>query len=147
MLGWNYSRGTYCVTICTHERICWLGEVAQGEVVLSDIGRIVAEEWEATSEHHRTVILDAWIVMPNHLHGILHLAPLLPEKAIALGKIVGLFKSACSRRIWSAGHQDFKWQSRFYDQVIRDEEMLLAFRRYISENPLRWSEDRCHSRR
>ena len=67
----------YFVTVCTHDRRCFLGTVRRGCVHLSDVGRIVTEEWQRSEEMREEVILDAFIVMPNHLHGIICLV--LPD--------------------------------------------------------------------
>jgi REP element-mobilizing transposase RayT len=142
--GWDYARGVYCVTICTQDRICWLGDVVKGEMILSDLGEIVAEEWEEMARRRPHVDLDAWVVMPNHLHGILFLQPCLDGRPRPLGEALGHFKGACSDRIWAKGRREFAWQPRFFDQIIRNEETLLKFRRYIQENPLHWEIDRHH---
>lgn len=68
---WDYSSpGAYFVTICTKGMQCWFGEIVDGTMQLSPAGEIVAEEWKKTEQIRTTVTLDQWIVMPNHLHGI-----------------------------------------------------------------------------
>jgi hypothetical protein len=62
----------------------------------------------------------------------------------SLWEAIGHFKGACSRRIWTAGEREFNWQPRFFDQIVRDEETLLKFRRYIEDNPRHWEKDRNH---
>ena len=144
--GWDYGRGgTYCVTICTLGRVCWFGEITEGKMVPSDLGAIVAEEWLETARRRSFVELDTWTVMPNHFHGILHIEPpRVDARPRSLGEIIGHFKGACTERIWAGGRREFRWQSRFYDQVIDSDDMLLRFRRYILENPLHWEKDRHH---
>ena len=69
--SWDYRRpAAYFVTICTRNKLCCLGEVVEGEVALSSIGRIVVEEWQKTPCLRANITLDEWQVMPNHLHGI-----------------------------------------------------------------------------
>lgn len=69
--GWDYtSNGYYFVTICTRDRVPFLGEVLGSSVRLSRIGEIVAAEWRGIAVRRRDVSLDEWVVMPNHLHGI-----------------------------------------------------------------------------
>jgi putative transposase len=117
-------------------------------MVLSDLGEIVAEEWAEMARRRPYVDLDAWIVMPNHFHAILCLQPpSVHEPSRPLAEAIGHFKGACTRRIWAGGRCDFAWQSRFYDQIIRSEDTLLKFRRYILENPLHWEEDRHHPKK
>ena len=68
---WNYSRdGYYFVTICTQDKKCFFGDVIDEKVRLSAIGETVADEWLKTPQIRKNVSLDAWIIMPNHLHGI-----------------------------------------------------------------------------
>jgi putative transposase len=69
--GWDYSAvGYYFVTICMRDRLCTLGNVIDGVVRLTPVGEIVAEEWQKTAQIRKNVTLDEWVVMPNHLHGI-----------------------------------------------------------------------------
>jgi putative transposase len=70
--GYDYSRpGAYFVTICTRDRVCWLGDIVDETVALTDAGRIVHEECTRLPERFPTVHPDTWIVMPNHLHAII----------------------------------------------------------------------------
>ena len=144
--GWDYGRGgIYCVTVCTRHRVCCLGEISEANTVLSDLGKIVAEEWLEMARRRSHVELDAWVVMPNHFHGIVGLgSQRLHGRSAPLGFLIGQFKAACTRRIWAMGRHDFAWQPRFYDQIIRSDDALQRIRRYILENPSRWQEDRHH---
>jgi hypothetical protein len=70
--GWDYaSAGWYFVTLCTRNRECVWGEVVNGAVRLSPMGEIVAEEWRKTEQIRANVALDEWVIMPNHVHGII----------------------------------------------------------------------------
>lgn len=261
--GWDYAApGWYFVTLCTHRRARVLGMVLEGRVRLSEIGRIVADEWRRTPHVRVNVALDAWVIMPDHLHGIIRILPPVDERSAddaaarnpdyrdgsdathrdadiapnrnvvetprrgvstvttahgpdapaptvamahgldatappvamaqqpdapaptahgsgtasppaptrgfsrgagieppagdlgseglgrprlqagSLGAIIGQFKSQCTKRIGLAGHDDFAWQARFYDSIIRDRAGLLRVRRYIAANPVRWEIDR-----
>jgi putative transposase len=144
--GWDYGRGgAYCVTVCTLNRICCLGEIVDERSLPSGLGQVVAEEWVETARRRSNITLDAWIIMPNHMHGILFIEqPPIDEPSRPLGVIMGHFKGACSSRIWGMGQNDFAWQPRFFDQIIPDEETLLRFRRYIQENPRNWRRDKHH---
>jgi putative transposase len=154
------SAGLYFITVCVKDREPCLAEITNGAVRLSPIGEIVAEEWQKT-EHIRTnVVLDAWVIMPNHLHGIIGITESLPGNAVetfrrnvstknaprlkpnSLGSIIGQFKSVCAKRIWTEGHRDFAWQARFYDHVARNEHDLSRIRAYITDNPSHWESDR-----
>jgi REP element-mobilizing transposase RayT len=161
LAGWDYrSAGYYFVTICTHDRACYLGEIRDGTMLLSHQGEIVAEEWRQTGILRGNVILDEWVIMPNHFHAIIAItadfAPCLDVKpplvclgvtglkSGSLGAIINQFKSVCTKQIRAAGH-DFGWQARYYEQIIRDEKSLHGIREYIVNNPLKWETDKDHS--
>lgn len=152
---WDYSlAGWYFVTICTQDRRCVLGEIVEGETVLSPAGLVVEEEWRRTATIREHVRLDEFVIMPNHLHGILMFtggaektshrdvstkkAKLKPD---SLGSIIGQFKSVCTKRIRGSGFGPFGWQPRFYEHIIRDESSLENIRQYIVENPVKWELD------
>jgi putative transposase len=79
--GWDYSvAGYYFVTICTRDRECWLGEVVDDVMRLSPVGKIVAEEWQKTAQIRKYVTLDEWVIMPNHLHGIVIISDEMPQQ-------------------------------------------------------------------
>jgi REP element-mobilizing transposase RayT len=160
--SWDYaSNGYYFVTICTHNRQHFLGDVVKDKMQLSAVGEIVAEEWQKTAQLRSYIELDEWIVMPNHLHGIIIInnQPLQPVidtfqrnlstrmvksrlKTKSLGSIIGQIKSVCTKRIWEAGFDDFDWQDRFYDHIIQNEESLYNIREYIINNPVKWELDK-----
>ncbi len=158
------SNGAYYVTICTKNRECVLGEIINGKTVLSEIGKIVEYEWKQTCEIRKNVELDEYIIMPDHLHGILFIETVTrnvetprrgvstmhipnphhnPEwKPNSLGSIICQFKSICTKQIRAIGFHDFAWQTRFHEHIIRDEKELNIKRRYIINNPLKWEFDR-----
>src|SRR3990172_4493997 len=69
---WDYAAaGWYFVTICAHQQTCFFGEVVDGEMQLSAVGEIVAAEWQRSGHLRPNIGLDQWVIMPNHLHGIL----------------------------------------------------------------------------
>ena len=140
--GWNYSwPGVYAVTICVQGRDRCLGDVAGDDVALSPFGEIVAEEWLAIPRMHGLVVLDEWIVMPDHLHGILIFEGkdrLNTQSAESLGTVVGQFKQRATKRIRARRRPEFAWQERYFDQILRDDENLRRYRAYIRENPARW---------
>jgi putative transposase len=158
--NWDYTtNGVYFVTICTRDRVCTLGEVVNGEMLLSMAGAIVAEEWQKTPEIRSNLALDAWVVMPNHFHGIILIHnPSPPVETFrrnvstresrlqpnSLGSIIGQFKSICTKRIRASGLTEFGWQTRFYDHIIRDDAATLRIRDYILHNPQTWDLDKHH---
>jgi len=147
---WDYrSTGVYSVTICTRERVCWFGEIVDGQMALSLMGRAVEEEWGKIPQTYLHVTLDEWIVMPDHMHGILVFQD-RPSKeqsppkanllsAQSLGSILGQFKSRSTKRIrMDLKRPDFAWQARFHDTILRDPTDLERVRAYIRANPFRW---------
>ena len=157
--GWDYtSAGGYFVTICTKDRVPFFGEIIDGKMHLSPQGRIVSDEWVKTDRIRSNVTLDEWIVMPNHLHGIVVMAEAVggphgetPHRGVStawqsgtLVAIVGQFKSICTKRIRRDGYSGFAWQPRYYDHIIRDEASLARIREYIAVNPLKWPDDEYH---
>jgi REP element-mobilizing transposase RayT len=164
---WNYADpGWYFVTVCTQSGNPVLGNVVGRVMHLSPIGTIVAEEWEKTPRIRPNVAIDEWLVMPNHIHGILVItrapddAVKTPRRGVSttvtptppstlqsgsLGAIIGQFKTVCTKRIRRAGYTSFAWQPRFYDHIIRDRTSLEHIRQYIVDNPARWTEDRHRS--
>lgn len=154
---WDYaSDGEYFVTICTKNRIYHFGDVINEKMILNDIGKIACQFWLEIPKHFSNVILDEWIVMPNHLHGIIVICNEIDEidgeypqmskispKPGSLSVIIGSFKSICKKTI-NKKYPDinFAWQSRFYDRIIRDEQELYNIHNYIRNNPIKWDQDR-----
>lgn len=146
--GYDYTQsGAYFVTLVT-----------QGRVLLFDdpmLRRLVETMWQEIPRHHPRVTLDAWVVMPNHLHGILFLEGPdggQPAGAAAsgsgpppasLGAIVGSFKAVTTRRINRVrGTPGARvWQRNYHERVIRNERELAAMREYVVNNPLSWELD------
>src|SRR5689334_7085732 len=87
------SPGQYFVTICTRGRACLFGEIVDGVMRISQEGNVADTAWRNLPTHHRHLALDAFVIMPNHLHGIL----LFDEPGASLGTVIGGFKSEVSR--------------------------------------------------
>ena len=156
--GYDYSKeGVYFVTLCTRLQTALFGEIVDGEMRLSELGKIVEEEWQHIATVRLNVKLDQYVVMPNHLHGLVFIEDIEHKEispfqdrersstlqAGSLGAIVGQFKVAVTRRGKSRQlHLDQGiWQRNYYDRIVRDEQSLNQLRRYIFENPVRWHED------
>ena len=157
--GYDYGQaGAYYVTICTHERRMLFGAINNGEMHLNDPGQVAQWIWNALPEYFPTIELDQFVVMPNHLHGILinrgtgkHAIPLslLPMPMSSpnplLGQIIRRFKALTSYYIHAAGVAEFAWQERFHDHVVQNIFELQRIREYIINNPARWAEDDLYS--
>jgi putative transposase len=165
---YDYSQtGAYFVTVCTYNRAPLLGAVRDGSVQLSPVGQIAQEEWLRTPQMRRNVILDEFIFLPNHFHGILfivedvddggmpmkHLQAEPAEGALpvrklqppsrTIGAIMRGFKGATTARVRRIqASKVMVWQTQFHDHVIRDEDELTRIREYIVNNAKQWELDR-----
>jgi REP element-mobilizing transposase RayT len=163
MKGWDYtSAGCYFVTMNTHKSRPLFGVIVNGRMVLNEAGRIAEECWQKIPEHFPTVAVDEFVVMPNHVHGVLHLrgkgfeipnpSPQFGKpQAGALGTLVGAYKAAVSRILGrggkfparSGGHLSTRpaagasaiWHRNYWDVIVRDKQTLGAIRNYIRFNP------------
>jgi len=165
--GFDYaSAGAFFVTVGVQKRECLWGDVRDGEMCLSDAGRMILDVWESLPERFPFVSLDVFVVMPNHVHGIIicndtgvgaGLVPALHAPQIegrpqgiapTLGDVVGAFKSLTTHRYisgvknhgWPAFDKRL-WQRNYYERILRDEDELKAIREYIVHNPLGWAQD------
>jgi putative transposase len=147
--GYDYSQsGVYFITMCTHNR-----ELLFEEEIVTNI---LDKEWLNTGRIRQNVILDEFVVMPNHLHGIIVIThgvgayghtPLQnrfksPSKTV--GAIIRGFKSTTTKQI-NLFHNTPGipiWQRNYYDHIIRNEDEMNKIREYIKNNPLKWSLDR-----
>ena len=132
--------GTYYITICTAERACLFGNVQDGEMRLNDSGRAVEQTWVGLPSHYPRLGLDAFVVMPNHFHGILSLAGATGH---GLPEIVRGFKTFSARRINEIRNARgvAVWQRSFHDHQVRDDADLHRIRRYVADNPASWAND------
>lgn len=166
--GYDYSAaGAYFITLCTYQRECLFGEIMDGEMYLNPYGKIVEEEWMRSTTIRPEIELDGWVIMPNHMHGImvitnhnadynvhnnvgahggvpLHCVP--PRKPKSVSSFVAGFKSVVTKRINILRDTPGTrvWQRNYYERIIRDELALNNIRRYIQMNPSRWEVDPLH---
>jgi putative transposase len=160
--GYDYSQaGAYFVTICAFEQQCLFGNMIDGVIQLTAIGQVVQSVWEEIPHHFPNVALDAFVVMPNHVHGILfltdavratHASPLQTiqsskpcgPKRNSIGAIIGSFKSAATKRINQSRNAPGTplWHRNYYEHIIPSERALQAIRQYITANPAKWHLDR-----
>ncbi len=131
---YDYSApGCYFITICTKEKRCIFGLPGQ----LSPLGRIAEQCFTEIQGHFRDVGIDKFVVMPNHVHGII----VLQRKQHDLSMVVGLYKSAVTKRIHEVDPQMSVWQTSFHDHIIRNEQDYQRIWSYIDANPMRWKDD------
>jgi REP element-mobilizing transposase RayT len=169
--SWDYAADAYYfVTICTQGRWHFFGDVVNDAMQLSAIGEVAHQFWADIPRHFAHVALDEYVVMPNHVHGIViiqreHLpnvetrhgaslppaSPIPPSEAAnefgplkpgSLQSVVNQYKGSVTRWCRKNHHTAFAWQSGYYDHIIRSEESLRRIRDYVVNNPLKWALDK-----
>ena len=160
--NYDYSQnGVYFVTICTKNKEDYFGEIENEKINLNEAGKIANKYWLEIPNHFPSVRLGEFIVMPNHLHGIIEIFndideavprlytgqhPLMSRispKAKSLSVVIGSFKSIVSKTInKQLPNLKFFWQPRFYEHIIRKDESLNKIREYIKINPREWKKDK-----
>ncbi len=148
--GWDYrSPGPYAITVCTQHREWFFGEVTGGRVIHNAAGAMVVAVWREMATEFPRVALDAFVLMPNHLHAIVHLSSEGLIGNPTLSDVVQRFKSITTARYSTGVHEhgwepyDRRlWQSSCFEHIVRGEADLDRCRRYIAANPANWDTDR-----
>lgn len=155
--GYDYTQpGAYYITLCTQARQCLFGDVVAGKMRLNSLGYIAFTYWQKIPVHFAHLQLDVFVVMPNHLHGILVIRD-TPIKAQlgdnsttekfgkpvrgSIPTVIRSYKAAVTKQInliCNTKYTSLIWQRDFYEHINRDEQSLETIRRYIAENPWRW---------
>ncbi|WP_298307621.1 transposase [Flavobacterium sp.] len=169
---WDYSNnGAYFITICTQNREHFFGNIQNGIMQLSEIGKLAEQYWFEIPNHFPFIELGNFVIMPNHVHGILIINKIddlsLSESVETrhclvstinsnttigssrfqnqgkntISSIVGSYKSIVTKMSRQT-HSDFGWQSRFHDHIIRNSKSFDIIQNYIFENPLKWKDDK-----
>jgi len=157
---YDYAQpGGYFVTICTHDHKCLFGDVIDSEMRLNELGGIAHAEWRRTAEIRSEIALDAFVIMPNHMHAVVFIADDPPTSSAAalprtlrgtghrsLSALVAGFKAATTRRANALRRRPIVpfWQRNYYEHIVRNEQDLERIRQYVADNPARWSEDGYH---
>ncbi len=164
--GYDYSQvGAYYITVCTRDRECLFGDVVNGQMKLNEAGKIIQPVWEGLPHSYEGIELNAFILMPNHVHGVIvistqvgaiHESPLSSigkspaivdrvshRRRMLLAKLVGRFKMVTSKQINALRRSSGQplWQRNYYEHVIRDGRSLNHIRQYIADNPVQWGFD------
>lgn len=164
--SYDYSSdGFYFVTICTKNRENYFGEIIDGKMILNEYWKIAEKSWNEIIKHYQNVEIDEFIIMPNHIHGIIIIVgneyfrsdnEYFPNENNGnenngnenihslpnLSNIIKWFKIWCTKEIRNK-HNDynFSWQKSFFDIIIKNDEQLEKTREYILNNPLKWELD------
>ena len=156
---YDYSQtGGYFITICTYGGKYLFGDVVNEQMELNEYGITVKREWLKTAELRKNIVLDEYIIMPNHFHGVilimddgrgtLQRAPTVEQfgKPVSnsIPTIIRLFKSTTTKQINQIRNTPAfpVWQRNYYEHIIRNEDKLYKIRQYIQNNPLKWHMDR-----
>jgi putative transposase len=157
--AWDYGRnGAYFVTICTANHAHYFGKITNAEMILTLLGQAAVDFWNEIPAHFPFVELDAFVVMPNHVHGIIiidkpggivetqDLASLptgnrFGPQSRNLASIVRGYKIGITKYA-RQNNAPFIWQERYYDHIIRSPEEHESVWQYILANPLNWAEDK-----
>lgn len=166
--GFDYTQpAAYFITICAYQFQEQWGQIQHAEMIPNKWGEIIQAEWARNAEIQENLSLGAYVLMPNHLHGIIVLHPkeelwqdfyypnfyaeTPDEKKQAFGKIVPhsipfiikQFKSTCTKQVRELGFPLTRkhWQRGYYERVIRNPKELERITNYIHNNPLEWEKD------
>jgi len=147
--GYDYTRsGAYFITVSAHEKCPMFGSIHDGIMNANEHGKIIEESWYWLAGQYPYVKLDIFVVMPNHIHGILFIqrdqgrsrsAPTVKP----LGNLIAAFKTVSTKRINQIRQSPGipVWQRNYYEHIIRSEESLDKIRSYIINNPINWKND------
>ncbi|MBL8097575.1 MAG: transposase [Anaerolineales bacterium] len=169
--GYDYTQaGAYFVTICTYQRENIFGEIINGEMKLSKFGLVASQQWEKLIKRFPNIELGAFVIMPNHSHGIIQIVEREVQRrdtasrfndqndessrrvpterfqkpvAGSIPTIIRSYKSAVAYRInLMRNNKDTSvWQRNYYEHVIRNEKELELITKYIEYNPMNWQLD------
>ncbi len=156
------SPGYYFITINTKPKILFFGKIVNHKILLSDMGKIILNNWIQIPRKFNNIKLDKFVIMPDHIHGILYIDKVLPKKRTysndsnnnkkggitglnnpminnqSISNVIRWFKARSTFQIRQKyPEKQFAWQPRFYDRIIKDENVLYSARMYIINNPKR----------
>lgn len=154
--NWDYSNDAcYFVTICTKNKENFFGEIVNKEMILSSIGKIAYQNWLEIPNHFENIEIDEFIIMSNHIHGIIF----INKKTINVDTCHGMYlqqqnkQNQFSKPVKNSQYKEsvkrycnknnisFEWQSKFYEHIVRNEKSFNNIKQYIKNNPLNWSND------
>ena len=143
--GYDYTNpGYYYVTINVQDQIHLFGEIENKKIHYNEFGRIVRKTWLWLERQYSYIELDEWILMPDHLHGIIAYksnwsgrSQIISTVIKPLGRLIGAFKTVSTKKINIVRNTTGCriWQRDFYDHIIRNEDDLERIRWYIKNNP------------
>ena len=154
------QNGFYFITICIQHKTCLLGEIIDKNMILNEAGSMIHTLWHEIPYYYEGFKIHEFVVMPNHIHGIIeivsrgsegeggHGSPPLHEEQLSVSDLVQRFKTlTTSRYIHGVKHHHWirfdkqLWQRSYYEHIIRDEKKLEEIQTYIINNPINWDKD------
>jgi REP element-mobilizing transposase RayT len=159
---YDYSQpGAYFITLVTYQRDCLFGSIVQGEMQLSSMGKVAEDHWHLIPEHFAQVELGAYVIMPNHVHGIIIIngysnasafertgttmsCPYIAREKFgkpvkgSIPTIIRSYKASVTRSIQQGWNASGIWQRNYYEHIIRDEAEYNRIHKYIESNPANW---------
>jgi REP element-mobilizing transposase RayT len=170
--GYDYSQaGLYFITICTKNRECLFGKIEKGVMILNQAGKIADECWMNIQNHFPNVRLHEYVVMPNHVHGILEITNVADRMAVGtkkfspvkrigdesaraknrsllhppsktVGSIVRGFKIGVTKWFHENTNINDVWHRNYYEHIMRDNASFQTITNYILNNPQKWDKDK-----
>lgn len=168
---YDYSQeGAYFITVCTKDKEWLFGNVINGEMQLNDMGNLTLQCWKDIPKHFPNAVPDEFIVMPNHIHGIIifnvgakNISPGMPDishiprdgnsdraknilplqhgTTMTIGSVIRGFKIGVTKWARANGASHDPWQRNYYEHIICNEAELEKIREYIINNPVNWETD------
>jgi len=143
--NYNYQQnGFYFITLCIQNREHLLGEISADKYIVYDAGEMITDVWNNLSKYYKGIKTHQFVVMPNHIHGIIE----LENSELDLSEIIRRYKTFTTRQyiieIENNNWQPFSkklWQRNYYEHIIRDEKSWIKIQEYIQNNPKQWKED------
>ena len=150
--GWDYSSsGWYFITVCTKDHEMYFGKIQNDEMYLSELGYIAAGNWLAMFRVYKVLIMDTWIIMPNHFHCLIGIdnpgrsvyQPNAFQRMVknSISSVINHFKGRVTKYA-KKENLPFQWQSRFYDHMVREADEFKRIQQYIINNPKNWYQDK-----
>ena len=145
------SNGFYFITINSYKGYMIFGDFIDGEIILNEAGKIAEKYWLEIPKYYPKVTLHNFVVMPNHIHGIIEIKNSYKEEfeknrfqkvvSGSIGAIVRGYKTGVTK--WFRKNSDIYnvWHKNYYDILIRDDEMFIKISNYIEDNPKNWEKE------
>ena len=155
--GWDYATtGWYFITVNCYAGEMYFGRVEQGKMILSELGYAAATAWRAMERVYPVLVIDAWVIMPNHVHFLFAInnpehrqyLPNAFQRMVpnSVSSIMNHFKGRITKYA-KRESISFAWQPKFYDRIVRSREEFHNIRQYIIDNPQKWESDRFYTKK